>query len=73
MKFFGTVTVFVCLAMAAAIIMMSQPASAGMAVFYRNACAWSITKLCANKRAKGPVVGNGNWATRNGYSGYRGR
>ena len=75
MKFPGIVAVFVCLALTAAFIVMAapQPASALMATYYRNACAWSITKGCANRRAKGLPTGTGGWAVRNGYSGYTGR
>jgi hypothetical protein len=75
MKFLGTVAVFVCLALTAAFIIMAapRPASAGSVTYYRNACAWSITNFCANKRAKGTATGNGGWAKRNGYSGYSGR
>jgi hypothetical protein len=75
MKFLGTVAVFVCLVLTVAFIIMAaaQPASAGSVTYYRNACAWSITNVCANRRAKGLPTGTGGWARRNGYSGYSGR
>jgi hypothetical protein len=74
MKFYGTAIILGAIALAAVtlIAMTPRPASA-QAVFYRNACAWSINSFCAKKRAKGLVRGNGAWAARNGYSGYRGR
>jgi len=38
--------------------------------YYRNVCAWSITKQCARMRAKGTAERAGdNWARRNGYTG----
>jgi hypothetical protein len=29
------------------------PADAGWRIYYKNSCAWSISKVCANKRAQG--------------------
>jgi len=53
------------------LVLDGRPAQAGMAIYYRNVCAWSITAQCSKMRANGTAHKAGkNWARRNGYSGY---